>query len=132
MPNKHRLSIDLAKVQGALWFTSPKTGEKCLVIVPSKARAKHYATKKEGQQDSLYLALEVVPLKNGPNDREDTHFITEPSTREEREDPNFTRMPILGNGREYDFGSKPAPRAVNPAPQQETAMVADEDDEIPF
>ena len=27
---------------------------------------------------------------------------------------------------------EPPPRAVNPVPQQETAMVAGEDDEIPF
>jgi hypothetical protein len=132
MANKLRLNIDLAQLQGALWFKSPKTGEQCLVIVPSKSRLKFYQSKKEGKVDSLYGSLEIVPFKNGPNDREDTHFVVEPTTREERESPEPPKLPIIGTAREYDNGPRPAARAVNPAPQQDSTSIAGDDDEIPF
>lgn len=141
MPNKLRLNIDLAKVQGAQWFKSPKTGEMCLVIVPSKSRAKYYPTKQEGKADSLYASLEVVPLKNPPLDREDTHFVVEPTTRDERESENPPRLPILGNAREFAPRSETAhpgvstrPQAASPAASGPMSRPLDEDmdDEIPF
>jgi len=128
MPNKLRLNIDLAKLQGALWFTSPKTGEKCLVIVPSRSRFKAYASKKPDKADSLYANLEVVPLKNGPNDREDTHFVVEPTTKDERESRDPPQLPILGSAREYDFG----PLRPKAPQEQMPASSMDEVDECDF
>lgn len=124
MPNKLRANIDLAKIQGSYWIKSPKTGELCLIIVPSASRLKRYATKKEGGKDSLFANLEVVPFKNPPVDREDTHFVVEPSTREEREQPDPPRLPVLGSAREY------APYAPTTAPRQSAppaSSLADED-----
>lgn len=132
MPNKIRLNIDFAQLQGAMWFKSPKTGEMCLVIVPSKSRLKPYKSKKPEKPDSLYGSLEVVPFKDGPNDRDDTHFVVEPTTREERESPTPLRMPILGSAREYDNAPKPQTRSAPPSPQQDDVISGGADDEIPF
>jgi hypothetical protein len=144
MPNKLRLNIDLSKIQGSLWFTSPNTGEKCLVIVPSRSRMKHYPTKKEGAKDSLYGTLEVVPFKSGPNDREDTHFVVEPTTKDERDSGNPPQFPILGNAREYEPFATAQPAAAStkrnpsiPASSHEQrekpeGWDAEEGDEIPF
>lgn len=138
MPNKLRLNIDLSKIQGALWFTSPKSGEKCLVIVPSKSRMKRYESKKEGAQDAMYFSAEIVPLKNPPLDREDTHFVVEPTTRDEREQANPPRLPILGSAREFaPYGNSPNQPRTTPAPAAQAsngASVTDglEDDDIPF
>lgn len=138
MPNKSRLNIDFAKLQGSYWIKSPKTGEQCLVIVPSLSRMKRYPTKKEGAKDSLFCSLEVVPLKNPPLDREDTHFVVEPSTREEREQPNATRLPILGSGREYfPFSGQQAAIQAPPPPVAATEdwssdIDGNDNDEIPF
>ena len=136
MPNKLRLNIDLAKIQGALWFTSPKTGEKCLVIVPSKSRMKRYESKKETAQDAMYFSAEIVPLKNPPLDREDTHFVVEPTTREERDQPDLPRLPILGSAREYApyvAGSTVSTRPATTAPAAgEKWHDGLDGDEIPF
>ena len=134
MPHKHRLNIDFAKITGAIWFTSPK-GERCLAIVPSKSRMKRFATKKEGGVDSLYGDIEIVPLKAGPNDREQTHFIVESTTREERESAAPPQLPIIGMAREYVPYGQPAsatsyPRVgATPEPEMTAAV---EGDEIPF
>lgn len=137
MPNKLRLNIDFAKLQGAIWFTSPRTGEKCLVIVPSKSLMKRYPSKKEDQPDSLYGAIEIIPFKDGPNDRDETHFAKEPTTREERECATPLQMPYLGNAREYDNGPRQSttsapPRQQQQPPPQNAPALADSEDEIPF
>lgn len=138
MPNKLRANIDLAKIQGSYWVKSPKTGERCLLIVPSASRLKHYSTKKEGGKDSLYGSLEIVPFKNPPIDREDTHFVVEPSTKEEREQPNPPQLPIIGSAREYqpygEASSQPVARRTVPPPAADdsSADFTADDDEIPF
>ena len=137
MPNKLRLNIDYAQIQGAVWCKSPKTGEMCLVIVPSKSRLKPYKYKKEGKVNSLYGSIEIVPFPNGPNDREDTHFAVEPTTKEERESRNPPRLPILGTAREYERrdASPPARKMEDwggsHLPDPPTADGVEEDD-IPF
>ena len=91
---KLSLSIDLCQLQGAQIVTS-KSGTQCLVLNLNESRAKLY-TKKDGTL-AVYLRLEAVGSDKLRN--EDTHFVVEPTTKEERE--GGLKLPIIGNGREY-------------------------------
>lgn len=107
-----------------------KTGEAhdCIVIPIGKSRAK---IGKDGQRVNLSLSL--VPNREGRDDYDNTHWITEPTTKEEREMNPDLKLPILGNAREYDNGPKPAPRTTTaPTAQVESSMDGMSDDEIPF
>lgn len=101
MANKISVYIDLAKLQGAHRMRiKDRAGEPqdCLVIVLSKSRIKPSAK----NADKLGLALSLVPNRNGKGEYGDTHWICEPTSKEERESSNPPKLPILGNGKEYE------------------------------
>lgn len=145
MPDKISLSIDLLKLQGAELIKSTKSGEDILCIRIPHSRVKLYQ-KKNGEM-AVYLKLEAVQSCNLRD--EDTHFIVEPTTSQERQEG--LKLPILGNGREYlqnqpgEWGGgnqQGPPRRQSPPPRQETRPAAFEDeqdfndgvgdDDIPF
>lgn len=132
MSNKISAYIDLAKLQGAYRMNlkgKDGTPHDCIVINLSKARAK--VSEKDASRVNLSLSL--VPNKEGRDDYGQTHWICEPTTKEEREGPNPPKLPILGNGREYEDGPRPATRAAPPpAAQSGGFQEGMEDDDIPF
>jgi len=124
---KLNLSINLLQLQGAVRATIK--GEDCVVIRLAKSRAKPH------QNGKVYLNLEAVSNKNGADDYGNTHFVCEPSTKEERES-QAQRLPIIGNGKEWsNEGQRQAPpqrttRNIPRAqPQEDTGV---EGDDIPF
>jgi hypothetical protein len=89
---KLNISINLLQLQGACKATIK--GEDCVVIRIAKSRAKPH------QNGKVYLNLEAVSNKNGADDYGNTHFVVEPSTKEERES-GAAKLPIIGNGKEW-------------------------------
>lgn len=139
MANKINAYIDLAKVQGAHRMKlKGKDGRPrdCVVIVLENARAKV----SERNPERVNLSLSLVPNREGKDDFGQTHWICEPTTKEERESANPPKFPILGNAREFDEGggqrtARPAGGSpVTQAAQSAGEGMADglEDDEIPF
>lgn len=131
MANKLNCYIDVLKLQGAHRMRlKNKAGEPtdCIVIALPSSRIRF------GKKGGANLALSLVPNKNGPDDFDNTHWICEPSTKEERESIDPPKLPILGNAREYDNGPRPAPQrtTVVTAAAQGEEMAATDDDEIPF
>jgi len=131
---KTNTSIDVLKLQGAQRMTS-KSGRDIIVIDIAESRLKPH------QNGSVYLALDVVENKDGENQYGNTHFIVEPTTKDERE--SGVKLPILGNGKEW--GGKPAAQPQRQqAPQRRGNFPAakpsesyskaqgDEEDSIPF
>ena len=140
--SKLSISIDLCQLQGAQIVTS-KSGTQCLVLNLNESRAKLY-NKKDGTL-AVYLRLEAVGSDKLRN--EDTHFVVEPTTKEERE--GGLKLPIIGNGREYvnavgqpQRQQQQPPRQQQrqpsryqppqPPPEHEGQWVADTDEDIPF
>ena len=134
--SKLSLSIDLCQLQGASIVTS-KAGTPCLVINLPESRAKLY-DKKDGNK-AVYLKLEAVESDKLRN--EDTHFVVEPTTKEERAEG--VRLPIIGNGREYfpvtgeqqpQRQQQPPRRAPQREPEPEEPSFDDgtDGDDIPF
>jgi hypothetical protein len=130
MPNKISAYIDLAKLQGAHRLLLK--GKDCIVINLEASRAKV----SERNSERVNLSLSLVPNREGRDEFGQTHWICEPTTKDERESPNPPKLPILGNGREYEDGGQ---RAARPAPgkpvtstQPESVAEGLEDDEIPF
>lgn len=124
---KLNLSINLLQLQGAVRATIK--GEDCIVLRLAKSRAKPH------QNGKVYLNLEAVSSKNGADDYGNTHFVCEPSTKEERESQS-QRLPIIGNGKEWsNEGQRQAPPArttrniPRAQPQEDTGV---EGDDIPF
>lgn len=137
---KLSLSIDLCQLQGAQIVTS-KSGTQCLVLNLNESRAKLY-NKKDGTL-AVYLRLEAVGSDKLRN--EDTHFVVEPTTKEERE--GGLKLPIIGNGREYvNSAGQPqrqqSPRQQQrqpshyqppqPPPEHEGQWVGEDNEDIPF
>lgn len=89
---KLNISINLLALQGACKGTIK--GEECIIIRLPKARAKPH------QNGKVYLNLEAVANKDGKDQYGNTHFIVEPTTKEEREDG--LKLPIIGNGKTYE------------------------------
>jgi len=89
---KLNISINLLQLQGACKATIK--GEDCVVIRIAKSRAKPH------QNGKVYLNLEAISNKNGEDDYGNTHFVAEPSTKEERES-GAAKLPIIGNGKEW-------------------------------
>ena len=139
--SKLSISIDLCQLQGAQIVTS-KSGTQCLVLNLNESRAKLY-NKKDGTL-AVYLRLEAVGSDKLRN--EDTHFVVEPTTKEEREDG--LKLPIIGNGREYVNAvgqpqrqqqpprqqQRPPSRYQSPAPpaEHEGTWTNETDEDIPF
>lgn len=135
MPNKISAYIDLAKLQGAHRMKiKGKDGQPkdCIVINLEAARAKP----SEKHPERVHLSLAIVPYKLGKDDWGNTHFVCEPTTKEERESENPPKFPILGNGREFEDGPKARPAASRPAATTDDASggLAEgmADDDIPF
>jgi len=132
MANKLNAYIDLAKLQGA--YRLRLKGKDCIVINLDEARA----TISPKNPERVYLSLSLVPNRDGKDDFGNTHWICEPTTKDERESANPPKFPILGNAREYDDhggGQRTArPAAGSPVTSGSEAPLADgmEDDDIPF
>lgn len=96
--NKLNISINLLELQGACKATIK--GEECLVIRLGQSRARPH------QNGKIYLNLEAVENKSGNDKFGNTHFIVEPTTKDERE--GGLKFPIIGNGRTFEpKGSQP-------------------------
>jgi len=89
---KLNISINLLQLQGSVRATVK--GEDCVILRLEKSRAKPH------QNGKVYLNLEAVANKNGVDDYGNSHFIVEPSTKEERES-GAAKLPIIGNGKEW-------------------------------
>lgn len=131
MANKLNCYIDVLKLQGAHRMKlKNKAGEltDCIVIALPSSRIRF------GKKGGANLALSLVPNKNGPDDFDNTHWVCEPSTKEERERDDPPKLPILGNAREYDNGPKPAAQRTTlaTAAAQGEEMKVTEEDDIPF
>lgn len=133
MPNKLNAYIDLAKLQGA--YRLRLKDKDCIVINLKEARAKPSPKNPE----RVYLSLSLVPNRDGKDDFGNTHWICEPTTKDERESANPPKFPILGNAREYDDNGG-GQRTARPAPREQTQgggtaggmQEGMEDDDIPF
>lgn len=131
MANKLSAYIDLAKLQGA--YRLRLKGKDCIVINLEASRAKV----SERNPERVNLSLSLVPNRDGKDDFGQTHWICEPTTKDERESANPPKFPILGNAREFEDGGQ---RTARPAPRQDAPGSAEgggiqegmEDDEIPF
>ena len=122
---KLNISINLLQLQGACKATIK--GEDCVVIRIAKSRAKPH------QNGKVYLNLEAVSNKNGADDYGNTHFVVEPSTKDERES-GAAKLPIIGNGKEWSnegqqLQARPT-RQVAKAAQKE--QLEDDGGEIPW
>jgi len=97
---KLNISINLLQLQGAVRATVK--GEDCISLRLTKGRAKPH------QNGKIYLNLEAVANKNGEDQYGNSHFICEPTTKEERE--SGVKLPIIGNGKEWsNEGPQAAP-----------------------
>jgi hypothetical protein len=116
---KLNISINLLQLQGACKATIK--GEDCVVIRIAKSRAKPH------QNGKVYLNLEAVSNKNG-----ETHFVAEPSTKEERES-GAAKLPIIGNGKEWsNEGHQSQARPTRQVAKAASAPLEDDGGEIPW
>lgn len=129
--NKLNISINLLALQGACKATIK--GEECLVIRLDKSRAKVH------QNGKIYLNLEAVANKDGNKQYGATHFVVEPTSREERD--GGLKLPIIGNGKVYEHkGTQPRQerketgfdRGARPKSDQSNGSLDGDDSEIPF
>ncbi len=132
---KLNISINLLQLQGAVRATIK--GEDCVVLRLAKSRAKPH------QNGKVYLNLEAVSNKNGEDQYGNTHFVCEPSTKEERMSGG-DKLPIIGNGKEWSnegndyarqkmHGSEAPARTTRNIPRaQPHAESEDDQDSIPF
>ena len=126
--NKLNISIDLLALQGACKATIK--GEECVVIRLGKSRAKPH------QNGKVYLNLEAIENRQGEDKYGNTHFICEPTTKDERAEG--VKLPIIGNGKVFTFGQRQdAPKRQETvrrtaADALDDAQAGIEGDEIPF
>lgn len=134
MPNNTiNASFDLLKLQGAKKITG-KDGKEYVAICIPESRIKKF-NRKDGSE-SLFLELDIKANRDGEDKFGKTHFVAEASTKEER--ANKVRLPIIGNAKEFVFGSsggshQPSKHGAVPA-KQHPIMQDDPNspDEIPF
>ena len=119
---KLNISINLLQLQGACKATIK--GEDCVVIRIAKSRAKPH------QNGKVYLNLEAISNKNGEDDYGNTHFVAEPSTKDERES-GAPKLPIIGNGKEWSNEGQQARKAL-PTRQAPQEQAQDDEEEIPW
>jgi hypothetical protein len=126
---KLNISINLLQLQGAVRATIK--GEDCLVIRLEKSRAKPH------QNGKVYLNLEAVSNRDGEDQYGNSHFVCEPTTKEERMS-GAAKLPIIGNGKEWSNEGQQTQQAAparttrnipRAAPQEDTGI---EGDDIPF
>jgi hypothetical protein len=126
--NKLNISINLLGLQGASLITS-KAGTECVVIDLSRARATKHANGK------VYLNLEAKENRDGVDRYGNTHFVAEPTTKDERQ--GGLKLPSIGNGKVFTFEKRPQGQQDAPK-RQETAKAEPEiytdanGDDIPF
>lgn len=129
MPNNTiNISFDLLKLQGAKKITG-KDGKDYVAICIPESRIKPF-TGKNGE--AMYLSLDVKANKGGEDERGKTHFVAEATTKEER--LTKTLLPIIGNGKEFVFGSSSGATRQQASPARQQAFVKDsgDDSSIPF
>jgi hypothetical protein len=121
-------SIDILALQGAVRATIK--GEDCVVIRLAKSRAKPHSNGK------VYLNLEAIERSGGEDNFGNTHFVAEPSTKDERQ--SGVKLPIIGNGKEWsNEGRQGHQQAFTRTPRQAPKQEQDhgdgtDGDEIPF
>ena len=122
---KLNISINLLQLQGAC--KASIKGEDCVVIRIAKSRAKPH------QNGKVYLNLEAISNKNGEDDYGNTHFVAEPSTKEERES-GAPKLPIIGNGKEWsnEGHQDRQARKASPTRQAPQEQAQDDEEEIPW
>lgn len=130
---KINISINLLQLQGAVRATVK--GEDCVILRLEKSRAKPH------QNGKVYLNLEAVSNKNGEDQYGNSHFVCEPTTKEERES-GAAKLPIIGNGKgwsneqpqtERGYGNRPMPEKTRNIPRaQPQTDNTPEDEEIPW
>jgi hypothetical protein len=121
---KLNISINLLQLQGACKATIK--GEDCVVIRIAKSRAKPH------QNGKVYLNLEAISNKNGEDDYGNTHFVAEPSTKEERES-GAAKLPIIGNGKEWsNEGHQSQARPTRQVAKAAPSPLEDDGGEIPW
>ena len=126
---KLNISINLLQLQGAVRATIK--GEDCVILRLEHGRAKPH------QNGKVYLNLEAVSNRDGEDQYGNSHFVCEPTTKEERMS-GATKLPIIGNGKEWSNEGQQTQQAA-PArttrnipkaqPQEDTG---DDLDAIPF
>ncbi len=122
--NKLNLSINLLGLQGASILE--KNGTEYIVINLDKARATKHANGK------VYLNLEAKENRDGVDRYGNTHFIAEPTTRDERQEG--LKLPIIGNGKVFSFEKGTKGHQDAPKRQESGNATAPEDDggDIPW
>jgi hypothetical protein len=96
------------------------------VIRIAKSRAKPH------QNGKVYLNLEAISNKNGEDDYGNTHFVAEPSTKEERES-GAAKLPIIGNGKEWsNEGHQSQARPTRQVAKAAPSPLEDDGGEIPW
>lgn len=129
MPNNTiNISFDLLALQGAQRVKN-KTGQDCVLIVLPESRMNAHTNGK------VYCSLDVKANRDGEDKFGKTHFVAEAASKEER--AAKTRLPIIGNGKEFVFGgssggSRPAqtrPKAADHPLMQDNPP---QDDDIPW
>lgn len=120
---KLNISINLLQLQGAVRATIK--GEDCIVIRLAKSRAKPH------QNGKVYLNLEAVTNKNGEVQYGNTHFVCEPTTKEDRMSGG-DKLPIIGNGKEWTNEGQQSspPRTTRQIPRAQPEP--DNDEPFPF
>lgn len=92
----------------------------------AKSRAKPH------QNGKVYLNLEAVSNKNGADDYGNTHFVVEPSTKDERES-GAAKLPIIGNGKEWsNEGQQSQARTTRQVEKAAPAPLEDDGGDIPW
>lgn len=123
---KLNISINILQLQGACRATIK--GEDCIVIRLAKSRAKLH------QNGKVYLNLEAVGNRDGVDQYENTHFVAEPTTKDERE--SGVKLPIIGNGKEWtNEGQQSPPQRTTrniPRAQPQEEAPGDDESSIPF
>ena len=130
MPNNNiNISFDILKVQGAKKITA-KDGKPYIAICIPESRIKVF-NRKDGSE-SLFLELDIKSNRDGEDKFGKTHFVAEAASKEER--MAKTRLPIIGNAKEFVFGGLSGGNRPNPARQQPAQAQDDglEQDSIPF
>ncbi len=77
-----------------------------------------------------YVDLVLIANKNGRNDRGNDGFVTQRSTKEERE--QGIRMPIIGNWRDTERNQEQKPARPAARPQAKPPVQDTDEDDIPF
>jgi len=128
MPNNAlSVSFDLLQIQGAKRITGKDNKEYVAICIPDSRLNAH----KNGK---VYLSLDVKSNRDGEDKFQNTHFVAESSTKDER--ANKIRLPIIGNAKEHVFdgsgsGYKKQSTAANKLPEKPIEDF-DDDTSIPF